>query len=303
MNIAAVIVCYNDDYKLNEWEEHYNIMKEAIYRSIIVDNGSDAEFIQEVKRRFHDATVMELGKNLGCTGAYNAGIRMALLDENVDAIMLIGNDIRILPEAIKKLTIGLEQDGMLGMVSPVLLNKDSNIIADAGCFGTYFLTLRASHEGEIYDKDKLSDKYCFALTGGMNLATRSFYEHIGLQDELLFMYSDEIDMGIRAAKHNIKMKVIRDAVAWHQHINPRQRKTRLPYSRYLIARNKVYLGKKHYGMFRAWIIFMYFVGISSVLFIRNLFKMRDTQGMRYAIWGAWNGLKGDMTLPKKFELF
>ena len=89
MKIAAVVVCYNDDYKINEWKDNYNQYMEAIYRLIIVDNGSNSSFVKKVKGEFKQATIIERKINGGLTAAYNDGIRCALNDQLVDAIMLI----------------------------------------------------------------------------------------------------------------------------------------------------------------------------------------------------------------------
>ncbi|MCQ2496150.1 MAG: glycosyltransferase family 2 protein [Lachnospiraceae bacterium] len=302
MNIAAIEICYNDDYKINEWEENYQFYKDALYRLIIIDNGSRLDFIRAVKERFNGATVVELGKNLGCTGAYNVGIRLALEDPNVDAIMLIGNDIKISSDDVKKLYNELENNSNIGMVAPVLLNKDSQVIADAGCDISFSLVLKPRSVGKTYDKLIISEETSSALTGGMNMASKSFYEAVGLQDESLFMYSDEVDMGIRAKRKNIGMKVVADTVAWHQHINPKKRMRRLPYTSYLIARNKVYLGRKHYGVIRAFCIFTYFIMLQLYMMIKNKLKHKDTENEKYAISGAWNGLIGNMKMPEDFQL-
>ena len=118
----------------------------------------------------------------------------------VDAIMLIGNDIKISSADVIKLKNALSISDEVGMVAPVLLNKDSQVIADAGSDLSYFFVLEPRHKGEIYDKQKISNNYAVALTGGMNMATRKFYEVVGLQDQRMFMYSDEADMAIRAHK-------------------------------------------------------------------------------------------------------
>ena len=47
------------------------------------------------------------------------------------------------------------------------------------------------------------------MSGGMNLGKREFYEKVGLQDEKLFMYSDEVDIGTRAKKLGFKMMIPR----------------------------------------------------------------------------------------------
>ena len=100
MGVAAITVCYNDGYKLKEWFNNYLFYKDSIDKLIIVDNGSEIDFLEKLKELFKDAIVIERKKNGGCTAAYNDGIRMALSDDSIDAIMLIGNDIKISSESV-----------------------------------------------------------------------------------------------------------------------------------------------------------------------------------------------------------
>ncbi len=44
MKIAAITVTYNDDYKFDEWFQHYSEYKNELSQHIIVDNGSNKAF-------------------------------------------------------------------------------------------------------------------------------------------------------------------------------------------------------------------------------------------------------------------
>jgi GT2 family glycosyltransferase len=134
-----------------------------------------------------------------------------------------------------------------GMVAPVVLKKDSDIVEIyGGRINPRTLSFDHLHTGipvgDLQEEIVLSD----TLPGGMNIAKRSFYETIGLQDEYLFMYSDEIDTGIRARKHDMLMVATKKVLSWHQHINPGQSVVRSPMAGYLWGRNEVYLAKKHF---------------------------------------------------------
>ena len=59
---------------------------------------------------------------------------MALADKNVDAILLIGNDIRLPAGELTKLYHFLYRDEGLGMVAPVVLKKDSDVLLADICF-------------------------------------------------------------------------------------------------------------------------------------------------------------------------
>lgn len=301
MKLAAIVITYNDDYKFKEWCSWYEEYKAELYKLIIVDNGSVIDYIQQVEAYFKDALIIKRGTNGGCTSAYNDGIRMALENPEITHISLIGNDMRLAPGALTKCVELLESDPELGMVAPVLLNADSEIVADFGCSINSDLTMNPYAVGTTLDKLSSDVRYCEAVTGGMNVSKRSFYETtVGLQDENLFMYSDEVDMGLRAKKAGVKMAVTKDALSWHQHINPPGNIRRHPFSNYLIARNKVYLGKKHYGSTKQLSIFFHFFFSGLLSYSKNLLLMHWNQLVypRWTMIGAVNGILGNMNENK-----
>ncbi len=288
MKIAAITITYNDDYKYNEWLSYYNEYRNFIYKHIIVDNGSSIGYINKVKKDFTKSIIIEREINGGTTSAYNDGIRLALLDKNVDSIMLIGNDIRII--RVKRLYEFLFSNDKYGMVAPIMLQKDSeNIIDDYGCAISYFLNLKPKYVGNLITSSMEKNRIVSTVTGGMNLAKREFYEQVGLQDESLFMYSDEVDMGIRAKKMNFLIAVTRETLSWHQHINPSGKKNRAGYTQYLIRRNKIYLTYKHYSIFRVIAVFLYQI----LYFPRMLMHYISTNSTKlagYYLLGALMGL-------------
>ena len=125
------------------------------------------------------------------------------------------------------------------MVEPILLAKDSDIVEDFGNEISRYLQMKPFAVGQ--DIGNLTGdevRTVFTVTGGMNLAKREFYEIVGLQDDLLFMYSDEVDMGIRAKHCGFTMAVTKNIQAWHQHINPGGTVRRQMYTFILSYRSK-----------------------------------------------------------------
>jgi len=297
MNIAAITITYNDGYKFSEWFEHYQLYKDELYLHIIVDNGSKPEYLNLVETTFVNSYLIKRTSNGGCTAAYNDGIKMALSDPAVDAIMLVGNDIKIESGGITKCYSFLKSNPKLGMIGPIILEKDSLVVNNFGCGISDKLTMILYMSGKsLTDICELSH-YSEAVSGGMNISTREFYETVGMQDENLFMYSDEVDMGIRAKKHGFLMASTKEAVAWHQHINENIRDNkRHPFSTYLIARNKVYLAKKHFGKKRALMVFSYFIltGIKSTLIMLITLRFSYIKDFLWQMLGALYGFIGKM---------
>jgi GT2 family glycosyltransferase len=300
MKVAAIVVTFNDDYKIKEWEENYQLYKDEIFLHIIVDNGSNINYLKTVEKTFKNSHIIKRSFNGGSTSAYNDGIKFALSVPEVQAIMLIGNDIRLERGGISILSDIISSDSQLGMIAPIILKKDSEIIESFGCEISKYLYLSEKEFNLPIDKLNCDFKIVESVAGGMNIAKREFYEKVGLQDEVLFMYSDEVDMGIRAKKSNFKMAVTKKVKAWHQHINPKNQTYRHPYSAYLIGRNKIYLGYKHFGKLKAIRIFFHhlFLVLKSLKSIIRNHEIRRRQ--LYFIRGSFNGLLHNM-MPNKYS--
>lgn len=302
MNVAGITVTYNDDYKLDEWIKWYNIYKDELSIHIIVDNHSNNEYLQKVKQYFKNSIIIERDSNGGSTIAYNDGIKLALSQKS-QFIALIGNDIKLQKGAISKCINELLDNPDLGMVSPIMFDKDSMYIQDFGDTINNLLIMCEYKKGELYENINERVHYCDCIPGGMNIAKREFYESVGLQDERLFMYSDEVDMGIRAKNCGYKLASIGDALSWHQHINYNLSiNKRHPYSSYLIARNKVYLAQKHYGFIKKIKISSYFISTSIYGILKSLLKgnFRCIKGDWWKALGAINGFIGNMK-PNKYS--
>jgi len=297
MRVAAIVITYNDGYKLKEWLNHHNEYKHEIYLHVIVDNGSETNYLDLVEASFPDSIIIKRRTNGGCTGAYNDGIKLALLHPEVDAIMLLGNDIRIKGGGITELHKFLFSKAKYGMVQPILLKLDSDIVENYGCNISPYLYMAALYSNvkinEI-DKDYIEVE---AVVGGMNMAKREFYELVGFQDENLFMYSDEVDMALRGKKFGFSFAATKHSIAWHQHINPNGRKYRSALAGFLLGRNKVYIAKKHFFVRRSLLQFAYHLKTFLIQIIVSKF---ETYRSLYWFWffiGSLFGLFSVMKIP------
>ena len=76
MNIAAITITYNDDFKLDQWSVFYKEYKKELHTHIIVDNGSDQSYVNRVKSQFKDSVILQRETNGGLTVAYNQGMQL-----------------------------------------------------------------------------------------------------------------------------------------------------------------------------------------------------------------------------------
>ena len=58
MNIAAITITYNDEFKFKEWCDHYEKYKEELYLHIIIDNNSTDDYLKKVKSYFNNSIII-----------------------------------------------------------------------------------------------------------------------------------------------------------------------------------------------------------------------------------------------------
>ena len=255
MNIAAVTTFYDSDLdQLEAWAGFYADYADLLTQHIIVDNDSRPDYMARVRERFPNSTVVSRTANGGTTGAFNSGIVCALENPSIDAVLLISADIRLPKISLLQMSGLLASAPDIGVVGGVVYCADTvNQIESYG--GTvrkdgFILTynypncLDLSVVPDVLEVD--------VIPGGINLAKREVYERVGLQDERLFMYCDEIDWDHRVRLAEYRLLVTKKAQAWHEHntrpvANTRSRKL----ARFYDNRNHVYLVGKYYGRARA----------------------------------------------------
>lgn len=283
----------NDGFKFTEWCKWYEEYKDELYIHIVVDNASDPSYLKHVKDFFKDSIIIERAVNGGCTAAYNDGIRKALEYREVDAIALCGNDCRFKKGALTEMYHFLFSKPEYGMVGGVVFKKDTDIVEDYGdtvnCIGIPKINFRNCKYEDLPDSLEVS-----YVPGGINMSKREFYEKVGLQDESLFMYNDEVDMFYRAKRVGYVEAVTKKALTWHQHIpNPvvPGMKEKMAY---LNGRNRVYLIKKHKLGLRGFMYFLVFWCRETRVFLLHL-SNKQIRAIYYAkSRGFKAGYRGNM---------
>jgi GT2 family glycosyltransferase len=135
------------------------------------------------------------------------------------------------------------------------------------------------------------------IPGGASLIRREAYERVGLQDERLFMYLDELDWTYRAQRCGYKLVVAKRAQAWHQHTNVLDRRKWQERAYFYTLRNRVYLIRKYHGI---WQMLRYCIIVTGHLLVRlmsSLIKVRKVDSQILSqILGMIFGLLGLMEI-------
>lgn len=180
---------------------------------IVIDNDSQDDSVDKIRRCINNIEVVESGRNGGFSYGCNVGIRIAL-ERDYEYIWLLNNDtlinIQTLPQMLS--IFSKECGREVGIVGSLIryLEFPYEIQAIGGGSINY-LTGQTKNILELGNLDKLN-----YITGASMLISRKVFEEIGLLDEGYFMYWEDVEFCVRAQKAGFGIAVATDSLVLHK---------------------------------------------------------------------------------------
>ena len=187
---------------------------EAI-ETICVDNGSTDGSDGEVERRFPRVELLRLNENRGFAAGCNAGIGRAL-ERGADWVFLLNNDAVAEPGLPAALERAAEARPAAGILACKLLFEDGRTVMYAGA--SFNATLGYSGRRAGFGKpDRFHELRDVERADGAAMAlSRALLERVGLFDEQLFAYVEDVDLSLRARAAGFAIVFVPDAVVRHK---------------------------------------------------------------------------------------
>ncbi|MEX2395011.1 MAG: glycosyltransferase family 2 protein [Actinomycetota bacterium] len=183
------------------------------FEVIVADNGSTDDSRSYLRRRWPDATIVELGANKGFPAAVNAGIEVA----TGSYVVLLNNDTKATPSWLERLVAAMDASPGHAWGSSKLLRFDEpDVIDSAG--HTYSLWVGAAHNvGEGQPADAFSDpRRVFGATAAASIYRRSLFADIGAFDAEFFLVHEDTEFDLRANIAGHRCLYVPDAVIFHK---------------------------------------------------------------------------------------
>jgi len=184
---------------------------------IVVDNNSTDDTVESIRENFPQITLLPQSQNLGFASGNNIGIKYAI-DNGFDYVMLLNQDTIVTENFLKPLVDQAESDKTIAAVQSKLMlyplteltNSLGNVIHYLGFGYTY------GHKTKIQDtRYKIQEiNYC---SGAACLLKVSALKEVGLFDDDLFMYHEDLDLGWRFKLKGYKNVVCLDSIVYHQY--------------------------------------------------------------------------------------
>lgn len=212
------------------------------FEIILVNNGS--EQIQPIMACFPELKIHSLKTNMGFTGGYNYGMRIAL-ERGCDYLWLVNDDLIVdsnsLTILVKEL-LGLPDAAFVGPL--VLTAEQPDVILSAGgniIKRSFYL----SYIGKRLSDVALTVQPVDYISGCAILTHASVVCQIGLLYEPFFAYDEDIEWCYRARSISLNTYIVPPAQVWHP--DTRLRDEDSPSVTYYINRNSLYFFDQYYG--------------------------------------------------------
>lgn len=211
--VSVIIPNYNGAHLLPTCLDSLRRQTFRDFATVVVDNGSADDSLGLLRSRYPEVQVVRLPRNLVFAGAVNEGIRrtasevVALLNNDTEA------DERWLEELIKAQRA---QPDYGWFASKLLLFDRRNIIHSAGDF--YRLDGIPGNRG-VWEEDR--GQYdtpgeVFGACGGAAAYRRAMLDDIGLFDEDLIGYCEDVDLNLRARLAGYRCYYVPTARVYHR---------------------------------------------------------------------------------------
>jgi hypothetical protein len=272
-DISVVIVAWNAKHYLELCLD--SLAKVPPRRSmevLVVDNASADDTIEMIEAKFPWVKLIKSPENLGFSKGNNVAIRQA----QGRYIALVNPDVIVFPGCLDALADFLDQNPKVGNVGPRVLNPDMSLQSSCRRFPTLWNNFcSASGLSPKFKNSRFfAGEHMFyfphdqtlavdVIVGCFSFIRREAFDSVGLLDEDLFMYGDDVDWCRRARNAGWGVVFYPGAQAIHD-----RGKTTAPYPvRFAVAqqRSVLHYWSKHHGF---WGV----IGIRSIMLFHHLLR-------------------------------
>ena len=229
-------------------------------KKIIVENSSDQEFIDSLKKKYKNIECYLTGKNLGMGPGNNVGIKKS----KTRYVMILNPDTILKPDTLSQI-FEISKNLEFAILSPLSDKRD---------YPNYKIYKKSKNDkNPLFEVDQI-DGYA------MILDKKQFNDNFF--DENIFMYLENDDLCLRTKKDNKKIYIYSNSLISHLGAKAVDKKylNELEFSRnWHWNWSKFYFRKKHFGFAKAFFsgFFIFFKSILKSLFfliINNKFKSK-----------------------------
>lgn len=185
--------------------------------AIVVDNGSTDTSIDMIVNEFPDFRLVKNERNLGFSAGMNVGIR----ESRGDLVLLYNNDAIAHPKSLSAMVKTILSEDGTAVVGGLILYDDPKDVIESrgGRFDLITGVIWAEGNGERLRTGYLPDERLVTdleyVSGCVLLIRKEAIQKIGLFDEQVVLWSQDLDWCLKAKRAGFKCVLNPSAMIWH----------------------------------------------------------------------------------------
>ena len=211
--VSVIVVCTNDRKHLKDCfssvlNSHYPRIE-----VIMVDNASSDDSVSFVEEQFPSVKILRNKRNIGFSRSNNRGVK----ESSGEYIFLLNPDTITDPQCIARLVKEMERHSEIGICGAKMLMEYERKVINS--IGHNVNRIFYGWDRGCFELDKGLYNETFevpSVCNGAALYRREIFNDIGLFDERLFVYCDDLDYGIRANLCGYKVVAVPSAKVYHK---------------------------------------------------------------------------------------
>ena len=247
MKLAIAILNWNGLELLRRFLPSLCKYTSETYQIYIIDNCSEDDSVNFIKKNFDRIKVIKLNKNYGYAKGYNIGLK----NINAEIICLLNNDVEVSENWTEPIIQQFKKEKNTAVIQPKLKNQEDKRYFDyAGAAGGFLDKYGYPYcNGRIYnvvdtDENQYEKIYdIFWASGACFFMRKKYFEAAGKFDEKFWAHMEEIDLCWRLKNMGFDIKYNYKSTVYH--VNAATLKTENYRKTYYNFRNQLYMLTKN----------------------------------------------------------
>lgn len=227
---------------------------------IVVDNAS-SDRSADFSIQMDELEIIRNEKNIGFAAACNMGASAG----DSELVLFLNPDVELFADSLDVPVNFLlhEAPDEVGIVGIQLVDLDGRVTRTSGriphpanLLNRILLLDRISpriFKGYLMnDWDHGNSAYVGQVTGAFFLIARDLFERLGGFDERFFIYFEELDLSLRAARAGYKSYYLAGVKAMHE--GGVSSRSDVSARNYYLSRSRILFAFKHFNSFEAWVV-------------------------------------------------
>jgi GT2 family glycosyltransferase len=300
LDISIIIVNWNvKDLLRDALKSIYANTKCITFEVIVVDNDSKDNSVEMIRSEFPEVLLTENKYNAGFTKANNQGMAVA----SGKNIMFLNPDTELVGNSIKIMNDFMAREKDCGALGCKLLNTDGSLQRSCKTFPTLeTFVFNALFLDSFFPKSKIFGKHFMTWwnfdevkevdqpMGSALMVKREVIDKVGMFDQNIFIWFDEVDLCYRIKKSGWKIYFTPEAQIKH-HLSKSFKQWKSPKQiingALLWRKSRNYFFKKHYGSsFVTALVLLDVLQITLILAILYALIRYPLMLLRRILWRA-----------------